>query len=129
MEIPCLDYTRPASFGSVEIKKLAKTESIGQQLDYASSTISVPAITLDSLNLPRADLIKIDVEGMELDVLAGGTALIKRDLPVMIIEHVKSDKSRLTEWLASLGYVVSYFQINIVAAHQTDRVATHFQNQ
>lgn len=34
----------------------------------------------------RLDFVKIDVEGMELDVLAGGSKTIKRLRPVMLIE-------------------------------------------
>lgn len=38
----------------------------------------VAITTLDALNLPRADLLKIDVEGMELEVLSGAKKWLKR---------------------------------------------------
>jgi FkbM family methyltransferase len=72
MKAPQLDHTRPASFGSVEIKRRERTEFAGQAIDYdAPGAGEIRCITLDSLDLPRVDLIKVDVEGMEMDVLAG----------------------------------------------------------
>ena len=48
------------------------------------------AVTLDdlvaSLNLPRVDLVKIDVDGGELDVLAGATGVMARDSPTVVFE-------------------------------------------
>jgi FkbM family methyltransferase len=43
--------------------------------------------TLDSLNLPGLDFIKIDVEGAEGLVLQGGAETIKKFKPVIFFEH------------------------------------------
>ncbi|OGG80225.1 hypothetical protein A3J11_00910 [Candidatus Kaiserbacteria bacterium RIFCSPLOWO2_02_FULL_55_12] len=45
----------------------------------------IPVTTLDD-EVAHADLIKIDVEGMELDVLHGGAKLIARARPVVMFE-------------------------------------------
>lgn len=45
----------------------------------------IPITTLDD-EVAHADFIKIDVEGMELEVLRGGTQLIKRARPVVLFE-------------------------------------------
>lgn len=45
----------------------------------------IPVVTLDS-EVERADFIKIDVEGMELEVLLGGVQLIERSRPVVLFE-------------------------------------------
>jgi FkbM family methyltransferase len=105
MKVPALDYTRPASFGSVEIKQRDNPEFTGQELDYSGSgAADITCITLDSLDLPRVDLIKIDVEGMELDVLAGAVQLIRQHRPVLIVEFLKSDKAKLRGWLDAFDY-------------------------
>jgi FkbM family methyltransferase len=56
---------------------------------FNAAAISVPGVTLDSLverlKLPSVDLIKIDVEGFELDVLKGASGLIESERPPLII--------------------------------------------
>lgn len=48
--------------------------------------ITVPAVTLDSLNLCDIDIIKIDVEGHELAVVRGAEQTIKKNKPLIVIE-------------------------------------------
>jgi len=45
----------------------------------------IPVTTLDS-EVALADFIKMDVEGMELEVLRGGKALIERARPIVLFE-------------------------------------------
>jgi FkbM family methyltransferase len=54
-------------------------------------TVDVPQTSLDAFvaeqRLPRVDLAKIDVEGYEPEVLAGGRSLLERpDAPTLLIE-------------------------------------------
>ena len=126
MKVPKLDYGHPASFGSVEIKQREQTEFIGQPLDYTdAATNEVVCITLDAFNLPRVDLVKIDVEGMELDVLAGAGNLIKRCTPVLIVEFVKTDKDKLRGTLEASDYSMFEFGMNFVAVHKSDNTINH----
>jgi len=46
---------------------------------------TIPVATLDD-EVAHADFIKMDVEGMELDVLRGGARLIERSRPVILFE-------------------------------------------
>jgi FkbM family methyltransferase len=48
-------------------------------------------------NIPKVHMLKIDVEGMDLDVLTGGTNTIKKQLPVIFIEHCDNRKTILEE--------------------------------
>ena len=50
---------------------------------------------LDSLQLPRIDFLKIDVEGGQLDVLKGATQLLSKSRPVVWIEMLDREHSRV----------------------------------
>lgn len=47
----------------------------------------VEVVTIDSMNLLEVDFIKIDVEGMEFDVLKGGRNTIEQSRPLIMIEE------------------------------------------
>jgi len=126
MRIPSPDYLRPASFGSLELVQRPNAEFIGQSVSYAEADlVSVKSITIDSLNLGRVDFIKIDVEGMELAVLAGGEGRIAACKPVLLVEATKSDQVRLEDWLCARGYFVMRSGVNFLAVHKSDRCLMH----
>jgi FkbM family methyltransferase len=126
IKIPVPDYLLPASFGSLELKQSQNNEFIGQNIDYSDAAMSsVQLKTIDSFNLPRVDLIKIDVEGMEVDVLNGAAETIKRCKPIMTIEIIKTDKAKVEAFLAENGYQFFPFGINILAFHQSDEGLKH----
>ncbi len=69
--------------------------------------VAVRGVTLDSFALPRVDLIKADVEGMEADVLAGAEATVLRCRPVIYCENDRAHRSRrLFDLLFAWGYRV-----------------------
>ena len=102
------DYRLSGSYGSLELlaeKRPTRTnEDIGQPIDRTHPTTMVPVITIDSLNLPRVDLMKIDVEGMELEVLEGAQETIMRCKPILIVEHIKLESYELPAVLNNFGY-------------------------
>ena len=121
IDIPQPDYFKPSSFGSLEIKKKESNEFIGQDIDYdPENCSSVPLVTIDSLCLDRLDLIKIDIEGMEMDALEGAKESIMKFLQILSIEKIKSDENLLKEFLKSIGYRIYFMGINIVAIHDSD---------
>lgn len=68
-------------------------------------TDTVPLVTVDSLALPRCDLIKVDTEGFEDRVVQGGLATLTRFRPVLYIEvHDREKLRRLVGQLKPLGY-------------------------
>lgn len=64
-------------------------------------------MTLDDLlgTDHRVDLIKIDVEGMEAQVIGGAEKLIKKHKPILYVENNGEDSSPVAEALIRLGYV------------------------
>ena len=122
MKIPKPDYFTNSSFGSLELKKRDKTEFIGQAIDYSEQgMVNVQAVNLDSFNFSRLDLIKIDVEGMELEVLAGAAKYIADKRPIILVEALKTDAQALRVWLENLGYKLIAAGINIFAIHSEDK--------
>jgi FkbM family methyltransferase len=105
LRISVPDYMSPGTFGSVELKQSDKNGFIGQTLSYAEKNLqSVQVIMIDSLNLSRLDLLKVDVEGMEQEMVEGARATIDRHRPVIIVERIKSNQPALTALLDSYGY-------------------------
>jgi FkbM family methyltransferase len=121
MRIPSPDYLRPASFGSLELKQRAANEYIGQEIDYSDAAMtSVRSISLDSLGTKRVDLLKIDVEGMEVDTLTGAASLIKSLSPIIIVEWIKSPKEKLKNILDQFNYKNFEVGVNLLAIHNSD---------
>lgn len=88
--VPPLDYRRTDNFGGV---------ALGEQGD------EVDVVTIDSLGLPRLRLLKVDVEGMEFEVITGARATIQRLQPALYIENDRADRSqRLISLLFDVGY-------------------------
>ena len=122
MKIPNPNYLTDSSFGSLELRKRGNTEFIGQPIDYSEDKmVDVSTISLDSFNFSRLDLIKIDVEGMELDVLAGAAKSLGDKHPILLVEALKTDANALRTQLENLGYVVIPSGINFVAIHKDDK--------
>lgn len=74
-----------------------------------TSTVEVPTIAIDDLNISDADLIIVDVEGAELDVLRGATQTIERCKPDVMIEcHERENRLWLADWLERCGYNLAH---------------------
>lgn len=101
--IPRLDLDRPANFGGIALDQTYKP-----QADAPKVTVEV--IPLDDCvrNTDMVSFIKIDVEGMESQVLLGAQRTIKRCRPIMFVEsdHTDTDKELLRQQLEQLGYIL-----------------------
>jgi FkbM family methyltransferase len=121
MKIPQPNYLANASFGSLELKRIERTEFIGQVIDYSEDKmVDVPMVHLDAFNFPRLDLLKIDVEGMELEVIEGAAKCISEHRPIMFVEILKTDAEALRARLESFGYLVFPAGMNAIAFHKDD---------
>ena len=120
MDIPQPDYMVHSSFGSFELRKRPATENIGQAINYDTGLTTVRTLTLDGLKLPRLDLIKMDVEGMEELALRGARETFARCKPIALIEVIKSDPKEIASFFSSLGYRTLPAGLNCLAIHPTD---------
>ena len=126
IKIPVPNYLVPASFGSLELKQNTNNEFIGQNIDYSDAAMQQVALkTIDGFNWPRVDLIKIDVEGMEVDVLQGAEKTISEAKPMMMIEIIKTDKAQVEAFLSSNEYQIYPMGINVLAIHKSDPSINH----
>lgn len=92
LQLPPLDYMRPQNFGGVGLS----AEETGETVNITS---------LANYNPGQCALIKIDVEGMELDVLQGAAPLISAYRPVLYVENNIPERSEpLVAYLQTLGY-------------------------
>ena len=67
----------------------------------------IKSVKLDSVCNEKVDLLKIDVEGWEMDVLEGATGLISEYHPKIIIEtHSLMLKNEVIAFLELFGYKV-----------------------
>ncbi len=94
-EVP--DYDRTGNFGSTELKPLQPG---------AGRTEIVQCFRLDNLLAEGlVGLIKIDVEGSELDVLKGSEGILGRCHPMLYVENDRVEKSpELIQWLFDQDY-------------------------
>ncbi len=112
MFISRLDYGAEQDHGAFSL--LAQGEVRPEQIRI---------VALDSMGLPKLDLLKIDVEGMELDVLVGGRNTIARFRPWCWIEDWKVGADNIKAAFAGLDY--QFFKmddLNLLCA-PSDRLA------
>lgn len=126
LSIPVPNYFTPSSFGSLELKAREKTEFIGQPIDYAAGPKqAVRLLTIDSLALKRLDFLKLDVEGMELEPLAGARETVQQCAPAILIEVIKSDRAELQKRLQGWSYDAFPKGINVLAVRHDDPPRAH----
>jgi hypothetical protein len=100
--VPVLDPSISQNFGNLNIEGNSVGERVG-------------IIPLDALELKRCNLIKIDVEGMELKVLQGAEKTIQNLRPIIFVENNNRDGNpELVDKLFDLGYdcwwhIASYY--------------------
>jgi FkbM family methyltransferase len=67
---------------------------------------SVPVRPLDRLLAGKVDFLKLDVEGMEMQALAGAAGLIAAQHPVLYVEVVDEGVAEFMAWVDANGYLI-----------------------
>jgi len=77
---------------------------------YARETVNI--YPLDYFQLQNINLIKVDVDGMDEEVIKGALDTIKKFMPVIIIEEIVADNGKPNHnginFLKSLDYDIAY---------------------
>jgi FkbM family methyltransferase len=121
IRVPVPDYVVPSSFGSLELRRTATTEDIGQPIDYSEEkTRPIPLVAIDDMQLDRLDFMKLDIEGMEIEALAGAERSIDAFRPQLMIEVIKSDEVAIRAFLERLNYHLFPIGLNLLAIHESD---------
>jgi FkbM family methyltransferase len=117
---PTLEMFLPAD-------RIAVAASLRPTSGHAQVT-RVPNLRLDDLRVPdesRLRLMKVDVEGAELDVIRGACGLLQRTRPLLLIEvhgfalpDFGASVELLRECLASLDYVETILEESQVGGSQ-----------
>jgi FkbM family methyltransferase len=97
LRIPDFNHGREVNFGGISLRGHAE----------ATATVPIEVKKLDELLRPRTrlGLLKIDVEGMEAEVLRGAADAIAVFRPILYVENDRADKSpELIELIGKLGY-------------------------
>lgn len=72
--------------------------------DVADANSSFKAVTIDSLNLPCCDALFLDVEGHEVEALAGAARTIQQFRPVITVEVWEANMGAYLALFDQLGY-------------------------
>lgn len=103
IDFPVIAPVNDDNFGAVSLHFASQARQVE----------SIPIQRIDTLNLPRLDFLKADVEGYEVQVLQGAMQTIERCRPIIHLEylsHYNSDcASQYFQLLAPLGYKLWFF--------------------
>lgn len=105
-----LDNIALNHLATVEAHNIALSDVPGRAAPAPRGTLTlgtgdVKVATLDSLHLDDVTVIKVDVEGMEARVLAGGLETLTRCRPVVYCEAwTDDDRTSVADVLEPLGY-------------------------
>lgn len=126
LEFNDIDYAQAANIGGYSIVEEYR-ERINSTKSNADALVhKVPIRTLDSFDFPRpVSLLKIDVEGMELQVLKGAATLLKSSNypPIMVeawtAEWFIAQRSELLAYVEGLGYELFFLnEMDVIAQHK-----------
>lgn len=112
IRVPCHDPYVPANTGGVSLREGVATGD------------DVPLARIDDFALDRVDLIKIDVEHMELDVLIGAAETIARDRPILWLEIWPEEYASVGAWLRNASYRLFVFDALNFLAMPVEQVGT-----
>lgn len=124
---PTVDYlSRPTNLSGMSM--LVERNEAHEHGVEAYETLT-PTLSIDSLNLPRLDVLKIDVEGMEGHVLRGARKTIDKHWPIIHVEWVVSGVDAIKENLPPDYKIADYDNVgpygkgnDFICMHKDDQI-------
>lgn len=89
----------PDEFDKAWVKE--RLHSYGKHITYKKINVNIRTLESQMLDFD-IEIVKIDVEGAELDVLMGMNSILQKNNPVFMIEN--SDYDKITNFLRRKGY-------------------------
>ena len=80
--------------------------SVHPNVEHSNISVTVHLERFDSVYNGIPSVMKIDVEGHEMEVLKGAENTIRNHMPSIIIEIHNIEESPITKYLSSLGYKI-----------------------
>jgi len=112
------NYFQKNDFGTFSLVENIITERTKNKIVVQIQTLDW---FLEYYKVPKVHLLKIDVEGMDLDVLTGGYNTIKKHLPAIFIEHCDNRKTiidPIKEFLDQFDYGYQIIGNNVLCTPQ-----------
>lgn len=107
IEVPQFDYGARLNFGSIEFGP-EQLEVLTQERRHDPSRLEYARqAPLDAFEFPRIDVMKIDVQRMEIPLLRGAARTLQRCRPILFIEWIDNDRGELARALAAHGYTIA----------------------
>jgi FkbM family methyltransferase len=106
-QLPAIDYSVEQDFGIVQLSDDTTVEEDGWMNDRV-----VDITSIDSMDLPRLDFFKLDVEGYEVPALQGALDTIQKYRPWIWVEYFITGADTIKQTLDVLDdyafYIVDY---------------------
>ncbi len=123
IKVPDIDYSKNSNYGGLSLKH--QGHSIGQPIPENHTDVRI--LTIDSMNLPRVDFIKADVEGMELEILNGALNTVKRDQPYIMVEWTLTGRDVIEKYMELIDYETVRCNINLMCGPKGNPVVNEIR--
>jgi hypothetical protein len=120
-QLPAVDYSVAQDFGTVSLSNETTVDEDGWMNDRV-----VDITSIDAMDLPRLNFIKLDVEGFEIPALTGGLEAIAKYRPYIWVEYFITGAKEIKQSLNSITdyayYIVDYQNMLCIPNERLDTI-------